>query len=60
MNSNFTGRTHRTSADAFHGADYGSAIERPVSRFTAHRCVNIALAGAIVFLVVYFALEKLA
>lgn len=59
MNSNFSGRTHRTSADAFQDASYGSAIERP-ARYSAHRCVNIALAGAIVFLIVYLALEKLA
>lgn len=59
MSSNFTGRTHRTIVEISRGAEYGAAIERP-ARYSAHRCVNIALAVAVVFLIVYFALEKFA
>lgn len=42
LGSNYTGRAPRTSGQAFSGADYGAAIERPAPRFWTP--VRIALA----------------
>ena len=53
-------RSHyRNSTLAFpKTAEYGCAIERPVKHY-ADRCVAIALAGAVIFLIVLITLENM-
>ena len=43
MNSNHTGRTPRTVGQAFSGANYGAAIERPAPRFWTPVRIVLAL-----------------